>query len=97
MYFFLNVSLRNGIHHDSEESWNLYRENSGFSKSFYYSSPKNGHLTKKLKSYLLLAIEPTTPMSIYDRYAQLGGTFYFTEELEMRAYEKRESSIPRRF
>lgn len=33
-------------------------------------------------------------MSIYDRYAQPGGTFYFTEELEMRAYEKRESSDP---
>ena len=33
-------------------------------------------------------------MSISDSYAQPGGTFYFTEELEMRSYEKRILTIP---
>lgn len=33
-------------------------------------------------------------MSISDSYAQPGGTFYFTEELELRSYEKRILTIP---
>ena len=33
-------------------------------------------------------------MAIFDSYAQPGGTFYFTEELEMRSYEKRILTIP---
>lgn len=45
-------------------------------------------MTKLLKNGIIKAIEPTTPMAIFDSYAQPGGTFFW-EELEMRSYEKR--------